>query len=244
VRDETFRGLPGVGGILALGERQFAMRIWIDPNKAAAYEISASDILTALRAQNAQVSAGVLNQPPVGTKLGLPDKRRGSRTAHDSEQFGNIIVKSDDRGRVTRIRDIRSCRVLGSADYGTISYADRYPSNLVFGFFAVPGSNVVKVEHDVLAKYNELKKTFPSDISDIKIYDPTEFVSRSIEEVQVTILIAIALVVGVVYVFLQNWRATIIPVIAIPVSLLEVSSSSAILVYPSITCRCSGWCWL
>src|SRR6266478_1416062 len=108
---------------------------------------------------------------------------------------------------------------LGSADYGTISYSDRYPSN-PFWFFAVPGSNVVKVEHDVLAKYNELKKTFPSDISDIKIYDPTEFVSRSIEEVQVTILIAIALVVGVVYVFLQNWRATIIPVIAIPVSLL------------------------
>src|SRR6266478_2797835 len=97
---------------------------------------------------------------------------------------------------------------LGSADYGTISYSDRYPSN-PFWFFAVPGSNVVKVEHDVLAKYNELKKTFPS-----------EFVSRSIEEVQVTILIAIALVVGVVYVFLQNWRATIIPVIAIPVSLL------------------------
>src|SRR6266481_2249085 len=217
VRDELSR-LPGVGGILALGERQFAMRIWIDPNKAAAYEISASDILTALRAQNAQVSAGVLNQPPVGTNSAYQINVEALGRLTTPEQFGNIIVKSDDRGRVTRIRDIGHVE-LGSADYGTISYSDRYPSN-PFWFFAVPGSNVVKVEHDVLAKYNELKKTFPSDISDIKIYDPTEFVSRSIEEVQVTILIAIALVVGVVYVFLQNWRATIIPVIAIPVSLL------------------------
>ena len=217
VRDELSR-LPGVGGILALGERQFAMRIWIDPNKAAAYDISASDILTALRAQNAQVSAGVLNQPPVGTNSAYQINVEALGRLTTPEQFGNIIVKSDDRGRVTRIRDIGHVE-LGSADYGTISYSDRYPSN-PFWFFAVPGSNVVKVEHDVLAKYNELKKTFPSDISDIKIYDPTEFVSRSIEEVQVTILIAIALVVGVVYVFLQNWRATIIPVIAIPVSLL------------------------
>ncbi len=188
VRDELSR-LPGVGGILALGERQFAMRIWIDPNKAAAYEISASDILTALRAQNAQVSAGVLNQPPVGTNSAYQINVEALGRLTTPEQFGNIIVKSDDRGRVTRIRDIGHVE-LGSADYGTISYSDRYPSN-PFWFFAVPGSNVVKVEHDVLAKYNELKKTFPSDISDIKIYDPTEFVSRSIEEVQVTILIAI-----------------------------------------------------
>src|SRR5258707_1274660 len=194
------------------------MRIWIDPNKAAAYEISASDILTALRAQNAQVSAGVLNQPPVGTNSAYQINVEALGRLTTPEQFGNIIVKSDDRGRVTRVRDIGHVE-LGSADYGTISYADRYPSN-PFWFFAVPGSNVVKVEHDVLAKYNELKKTFPSDISDIKIYDPTEFVSRSIEEIQVMILLAIALVVSVVYVFLQNCRATIIPVIVFPVSLL------------------------
>ena len=217
VRDELSR-LPGVGGIFALGERQFAMRIWIDPNKAAAYDISASDILTALRAQNVQVSAGVLNQPPVNTNAAYQISVEALGRLATPEEFGAIIVKSDDQGRVTRIRDIGRAE-LGSADYGTISYTDRYPSN-PFWFFAVPGSNVVTVEHEVLAKYVELKKTFPSDISDLKIYDPTEFISRSIKDVQVTILIAIALVVGVVYVFLQNWRATIIPVIAIPVSLL------------------------
>lgn len=217
VRDELSR-LPGVGGIFALGERQFAIRIWVDPNKAAAYDISASDILTALRAQNAQVSAGVLNQPPVSSKAAyqINVEARGRLTT--PEEFSDIIVKSDDQGRVTRIRDIGRAE-LGSADYNSISYEDHQPSN-PFWFFAVPGSNVVQVEHEVLAKYAELKKSFPSDISDIKMYDPTEFVSKSIKEVEITILIAIALVVGVVYMFLQNWRATIIPVVAIPVSLL------------------------
>jgi hydrophobe/amphiphile efflux-1 (HAE1) family protein len=217
VRDELSR-LPGVGGIFALGERQFAIRIWVDPNKAAAYDISASDILTALRAQNAQVSAGVLNQPPISSKAAyqINVEARGRLTT--PEEFSDIIVKSDDQGRVTRIRDIGRAE-LGSADYNSISYEDHQPSN-PFWFFAVPGSNVVQVEHEVLAKYAELKKSFPSDISDIKMYDPTEFVSKSIKEVEITILIAIALVVGVVYIFLQNWRATIIPVVAIPVSLL------------------------
>ncbi len=217
VRDELSR-LPGVGGILPLGERQFAMRVWIDPNKAAANEISASDILTALRAQNVQVSAGVLNQPPVNTASAYQINVEALGRLTTPEQFGAIIVKSDDQGRVTRIRDVGRVE-LGAADYGTNSYSDYSPSN-PFWFFAVPGSNVVKVEHEVLKKYNELKKSFPSDISDIKMYDPTEFVSRSIDEVEMTILIAISLVVGVVYIFLQNWRATVIPVIAIPVSLL------------------------
>jgi hydrophobe/amphiphile efflux-1 (HAE1) family protein len=217
VRDELSR-LPGVGGILPLGDRQFAMRIWIDPDKAAADDISASDILTALRAQNVQVSAGALNQPPITTNSAYQISIEALGRLTTPEQFGAVIVKSDDKGRVTHIRDIGRVE-LGAANYNSISYSDRYPSN-PFWFFAVPGSNVVTVEHEVLAKYSELKKSFPSDISDLKIYDPTEFVSRSIEEVEVTILIAIALVVCVVYAFLQNWRATIIPVVAIPVSLL------------------------
>jgi len=217
VKDEIAR-LPGVGGLFSLGERQFAMRIWIDPNKAAAHYISASDILTALRAQNEQVSAGVLNQPPVSTNAAYQINVEALGRLTTPDQFGDIIVKSDDQGRVTRIRDIGRVE-LGSADYNSISYTDRYPSN-PFWAFAVPGSNVVQVEHEVLAKFDELKKKFPSDIENINIYDPTTFVSRSVKEVQITILIAIALVIGVVYVFLQSWRATIIPVVAIPVSLI------------------------
>lgn len=181
VRDEISR-LPGVGGIFALGERQFAMRIWIDPDKAAVHDISADDIVAALRAQNAQVSAGVLNQPPISTTAAYRINVEALGRLTTPEQFAGVIIKTDKDGHVTRIRDIGHVE-LGSADYNSISYSDRYPSN-PFWFFAVPGSNVVTVEHEVLDKFRELKKHFPSDISDIKIYDPTEFVSRSIKKLR------------------------------------------------------------
>ena len=228
VRDEIAR-LPGVADFWILGERQYAMRIWIDPDKAAASNISASDILSALRAQNAQVSAGALNQPPVFNDTGgayqINVEALGRLTT--PEQFGDIIVKSDTQGRVTRIRDIGRVE-LGSADYGSIAYADRYPS-APFWVIATPGADVVKVEHEVWDKMAELKKSFPPGLDYINIYDPTTFVSQSIHEVIKTIVIAILLVVGVVYLFLQSWRATIIPVVAIPVSLVGTFSILAAL---------------
>jgi hydrophobe/amphiphile efflux-1 (HAE1) family protein len=223
VRDEIAR-LPGVADFWVLGERQYAMRIWIDPDKAAASNISASDILNVLRAQNAQVSAGALNQPPVfndtGAAYQINVRAFGRLTT--PEQFGDIIVKSDSQGRVTRIRDIGRVE-LGSVDYGSIAYADRHAS-APFWVIATPGADVVQVEHEVWDKMAELKKSFPPGIDYINIYDPTTFVSQSIHEVIVTIGIAITLVVGVVYLFLQSWRATIIPVIAIPVSLVGAFS--------------------
>ena len=127
-------------------------------------------------------------------------------------------MKSDNQGRVTRIRDIGRAE-LGSVDYGSIAYADRYPSAPWFPI-ATPGANVVQVEHAIWDKMEELKKSFPAGLDYLKIYDPTTFVGQSIHEVIETIFIAIALVVAVVFVFLQSWRATIIPVVAIPISLL------------------------
>ncbi|MCA8091043.1 efflux RND transporter permease subunit [Burkholderia anthina] len=219
VKDEIAR-LPGVSDLLSLGERQFAMRIWIDPDKAAVHNISANEILSALRAQNVQVSAGVLNQPPVPAqaKAGYQINVEALGRLTTPEQFGNVIVKSDDQGHVTRIHDIGRVE-LGATDYGSIAYADRSPS-APFWVFAVPGSNVVTVEHAVLDKMKELKKSFPPGLDYQIIYDPTTFVSNSIDEVIKTIAIAVLLVIGVVYAFLQSWRATIIPVIAIPVSLV------------------------
>jgi hydrophobe/amphiphile efflux-1 (HAE1) family protein len=217
VKDQIAR-LPGVSDVLTTGERQFAMRIWIDPDKAAAHDISASDILSALRAQNAQVSAGVLNEPPVRGKGAYQINLEALGRLTTPDQFGEIIVKSDADGHVTRIQDIGRVE-LGATDYGSIAYADRSEST-PFWAFAVPGSNVVTVEHEVLDKMKELKKSFPPGLDYKIVYDPTTFVSKSIDEVIKTIFIAIALVVGVVYVFLQNWRATIIPVVAIPVSLV------------------------
>ena len=176
----------------------------------------------ALRAQNVQVSAGVLNAPPVTSKAAYEINVEALGRLTTPEQFGNIIVKSDKQGRVTRIRDIGRVE-LGSVDYGSIGYADRYPSAPWFPI-ATPSADVVKLEHAIWNKMAELKKSFPPGLDYMNIYDPTTFVSQSIHEVIVTVFIAIALVVGVVFLFLQTWRATIIPVVAIPISLIGTFS--------------------
>ena len=217
IRDQIAR-LPGVSQFWALGERQYAMRIWIDSDKAASYNISANEILSALRAQNAQVSAGVLNQPPIATNAASEINVEALGRLTTPEEFSDIIVKSDAEGRVTRIRDIGRVE-LGSVDYGSKAYVDKQVS-APWWVIATPDANVVQVENSVWKKMAELRKSFPAGVDYKDIYDPTTFVSQSIHEIVVTIFIAIALVVGVVYLFLQNWRATVVPVIAIPVSLV------------------------
>src|ERR1700693_5979526 len=186
VKDEIAR-LPGVADFWVLGERQYAMRIWIDPDKAAASDVSASDILTVLRAQNAQVSAGALNQPPVFSNTGgayqINVRALGRLTT--PEEFGSIIVKTDLQGRVTRIRDIGHVE-LGSADYGSKAYAD-HADSAPFWVIATPGADVVQVENEVWDKMAELKKSFPPGMDYINIYDPTTFVSQSIPAGLVTI---------------------------------------------------------
>ncbi|WP_027611898.1 efflux RND transporter permease subunit [Pseudomonas sp. URIL14HWK12:I6] len=217
IRDEIAR-LPGVADFWILGDRQYAMRIWIDPDKAASYNINASEVLAALRAQNAQVSAGMLNQPPVSTDAAYQINVEALGRLTTPEQFNNIIVKSDSNGRVTRISDIGRVE-LGSMDYGSVAYADRHIA-APFWVIATPGANVVEVEHAVWNKMEELKKSFPVGVDYMNIYDPTTFVSQSVNKVITTIFEAIALVVIVVFLFLQSWRATIIPVLAIPISLI------------------------
>ncbi len=217
IRDEVAR-LPGIADFWVLGDRQYAMRIWVDAERAASYQLSASDILNALRAQNVQVSAGVLNQPPVTSDAGYQINVRALGRLTTPEEFGNIIIKSDNQGHVTRIRDVARVE-LGSSDYGSIAYADKHIS-VPWCVIATPGADVVKVEHAIWAKMAELRKSFPPGLDYMDIYDPTTFVSQSIEEVMLTIGIAIVLVVFVVFLFLQSWRAAIIPVVAIPVSLL------------------------
>ena len=221
IRDQIAR-LPGVADFQLFGNREYAMRIWIDPDKAAAVDVSASEILSTLRAQNVQVSAGVLNAPPVTSKAAYEINVEALGRLTTPEQFGSIIVKSDKLGRVTRIRDIGRVE-LGSLDYGSIAYADRYPSAPWFPI-ATTGADVVKLEQAIWNKMAELKKSFPPGLDYMNVYDPTTFVSQSIHEVILTVCIAIALVVGVVFLFLQTWRATIIPVVAIPISLVGTFS--------------------
>jgi hydrophobe/amphiphile efflux-1 (HAE1) family protein/NodT family efflux transporter outer membrane factor (OMF) lipoprotein len=226
IRDEIAR-LPGVADFLLFGDRQYAMRIWIDPDKAAAYNISATEILAALRAQNAQISAGVLNQPPVTTKGAYQLNIEALGRLRTPQQFEDVIVKTDNQGRITRIRDIGRAEV-GSADYNSLAYADRYPS-AQWVVVPTPDANAVRLENTIWKRMAELKKTFPPGVDYLKIYDPATFVSQSIHEVIVTVFIAVVLVVLVVYIFLQSWRATIIPVVAIPVSLIGTFSILTIL---------------
>ena len=226
IRDEIAR-LPGVADFLLFGDRQYAMRIWIDPDKAAAYNISAIEILAALRAQNAQISAGVLNQPPVATKGAYQLNIEALGRLRTPQQFEDVIVKTDNQGRITRIRDIGRAEV-GAADYNSLAYADRYPS-AQWVVVPTPDANAVKLENTIWKRMAELKKTFPPGVDFLRIYDPATFVSQSIHEVIVTVFIAVVLVVLVVYIFLQSWRATIIPVVAIPVSLIGTFSILTIL---------------
>ena len=217
IKDALAR-LPGVGDVQLFGARDYAMRIWLDPDKVAAYRLSADDVLAALRAQNVQVSAGVLNQPPVPGNAAFQINIQTLGRLSKPEQFADIIVKTDARGRVTRIRDIGRVEI-GASDYGSTAYMDR-SDGLPLLIFAQPGANSLAVEHEVLSTMATLKKDFPPGVGSIVIYDPTIFVAKSVHEVVTTIFVAILLVVGVVFLFLQTWRASIIPVVAIPVSLV------------------------
>ncbi len=210
--------LPGVGDVQFQGAREYAMRIWLDPDKAAAYDLNASEVLAALRAQNLQVSAGILNQPPTPGNEAYQINVEALGRLSTPEQFADVIVKSDNHGHVTRIRDIGRVEV-GAADYGSTSYMDRSNATALV-IYAEPGANSLAVDQEVVAEMDELKKDFPPGVDSTIIYDPTVFITKSIHEVVLTIFAAIALVVGVVFLFLQSWRATIIPVVAIPVSLV------------------------
>ncbi|MGY6163876.1 efflux RND transporter permease subunit [Paraburkholderia strydomiana] len=217
VKDALAR-LQGVGDVQFQGAREYAMRIWIDPDKAAANNLTAGEVLSALRAQNVQVSAGVLNQPPTNGNAAYQINVEALGRLTSPAEFSEIVVKSDAQGRVTRVRDIGRVEI-GAADYGSTAFMDRRNASTLL-IYAEPGANSLAVEKSVLAQMKTLQRAFPVGVDYKIIYDPTIFIGKSVDEVIVTIFVAVLLVVGVVFLFLQNWRATIIPVVAIPVSLL------------------------
>src|SRR6516164_7277467 len=221
VKDVLAR-LPGVGDVQIFAGREYAMRIWLDPDKVAAHNLNASEVLSALQAQNVQVSAGVLNQPPIASKQAYQLNVQTLGRLSTPEEFASIVLKSDSEGRVTRLRDVGRAEI-GAADYGSTAFMDHGPGMPLL-IFAQPGANSLEVEHELLSTMQTLAKDFPAGLGYRIIYDPTIFVSKSVKEVVNTIFIAILLVVGVVFLFLQRWSASIIPVIAIPVSLVGTFS--------------------
>src|SRR5467141_3940375 len=165
IKDALAR-LPGVGDVQLFGARDYAMRIWLDPDKVAAHSLNASEVLAALRAQNVQVSAGVLNQPPVPSHEAYQLNVQTLGRLSTPQQFGEIVLKSAAQGRVTRVRDVGRVEV-GAADYGSTAFTDRGPG-LPLLIFAQPGANSLEVEHEVLSTMKVLAKDFPPGL-DYKI---------------------------------------------------------------------------
>jgi hydrophobe/amphiphile efflux-1 (HAE1) family protein len=217
IKDAIAR-LDGVGDVQSFGARDYAMRIWLDPGKVAAHDLTAGEVVAALRSQNVQISAGVLGQPPL-TQTGAFQVNVGALgRLTDPAQFGDIIVKSDSEGRVTRVRDIGRVE-LGALDYGANGYKDRSRSVPIL-IFRRPGSNELATAREIRNTMAELSKSFPPGVAYMNQYDGTTFISQSVHEVVLAIAAAIVLVVLVVILFLQTWRASIIPIVAIPVSLV------------------------
>jgi len=222
VKDELGR-LPGVGNVQVFGAGDFSMRVWLNPNKLAAHNLTATDVVQAIREQNVQVAAGVLGAPPTNTgstAFQLLVNTQGRLTTE--EEFGNIIVRAAKDGQITRIRDLGRVE-LGSSTYALRSLLDNKPA-AALPVSQRPGSNALQTSQQVRETMERLKKSFPEGVDYKIVYDPTVFVRESIQAVGHTFVEALILVVIVVLVFLQTWRASIIPLLALPVSLIGTFS--------------------
>ncbi|HWM32540.1 MAG TPA: multidrug efflux RND transporter permease subunit [Methyloceanibacter sp.] len=228
VRDVLSR-IDGVGNVTIFGARDYSMRIWLDPEKLAVRDLTAGDVLTALRGQNVQVAAGVINQPPVPQPGAFQFNIETQGRLVDPQAFGNIIVKSEENGRVVRVSDVARVE-LGAADYNRNGYLDDKVA-IPLGIFQRPGSNALQTADQVKTAMAELSKSFPSGLRYDIVYNPTEFISQSVDAVIETIFEAVILVVIVIILFLQTWRASVVPIIAIPVSLVGTFAVLAVLGY-------------
>ncbi len=226
LKDELSR-LPGVGDITYLGQRDYSMRIWLDPEKMASRNLTTTDVVSAIEQQNTQVAAGQIGQPPIneGQVFQLTMSTMGRLL--DPEQFADIILKTDSSGRIVRVRDVATYE-LGAQSYDQTCTLDGKPS-VALSIYQLPGSNALEVARQVRTKMEELKAggTFQEDVDYAIVYDTTPFINESISEVFKTLRDAIILVAVVVLLFLQNWRSAIIPLIAVPVAIIGAFSVMA-----------------
>lgn len=217
VKDVLAR-ISGAGDVQVFGSGDYAMRIWLNPDKIAARNLTASDVVAAIREQNVQVAAGAIGQQPVAQPVEFELQINAKGRLVSPEEFERIIVKTGPNGEKTQLKDI--ARVELSADsYALRSLLDNKAA-VALPIFQTPGANALQLSHDVRQTMEQLKKNFPDGLDYSVVYDPTVFVRHSIEAVVHTLLEAILLVVIVVIVFLQTWRASIIPLVAVPVSLI------------------------
>ncbi|MBS0446084.1 MAG: multidrug efflux RND transporter permease subunit [Proteobacteria bacterium] len=217
VKDRLAR-VQGVGDVQLFGSGDYSMRIWLDPGKVANRGLSASDVVKAIREQNVQAAAGIVGASPGLSGIDVQLSVNAQGRLQTEEEFADIIVKTGADGAVTRLRDVARIE-LGAADYSLRSLLDNKDAVAV-PIFAAPGSNAIAISNGVRAEMEDIKKAMPEGVTYEIVYDPTQFVRASIESVVHTLLEAIALVVLVVILFLQTWRASIIPLLAVPVAVV------------------------
>ncbi|HSN21275.1 MAG TPA: multidrug efflux RND transporter permease subunit [Usitatibacter sp.] len=217
VRDRLAR-IEGVGQVLLFGAGDYSMRVWLDPRKVAERGLSANDVVRAIRGQNVQAAAGIVGASPglPGVQLQLSVNAQGR--LRTEEDFGDIIVKTGADGAVTRLRDVARIE-LGASEYALRSLLDNKPA-VAIPIFAAPGSNAIQISDNVRRTMAEIKRAMPEGVDYRIVYDPTQFVRASIRSVVETLFEAILLVVLVVILFLQTWRASVIPLLAVPVSIV------------------------
>ncbi|HEY9147178.1 MAG TPA: efflux RND transporter permease subunit, partial [Thiobacillus sp.] len=215
---DQLKRIPGTTNVQIFGAKDYAMRIWLKPDRMAQLGVTVTDLTRAINEQNAQFAPGKIGQPPVDNGQALVYSLTTKGRLADPKEFENIVVRANADGSVLYLKDVARVE-LGSKDYDFAGLYNGKPATLV-GIFLQPGANALKVGDDVIRTVEELKKKFPPGLDYAVPYDTTRFVEVSIREVVKTLGEAILLVVLVVFLFLQNWRATLIPVLAVPVSLL------------------------
>jgi multidrug efflux pump len=234
IKDELAR-VKGVGDVTYLGPRDYSMRIWLDPQKLSSRNMTAGDVIRGIREQNVQVAAGRLGQPPAPAGQNFQLTLNTLGRLENEDQFRNIVVKTDDDGSATYLRDVVSDDragqkgvELGAKNYDVNSYLDGDPA-ITLAVFQLPGSNAVETAKNIKLRMEELKQDFPKGIDYRVFYDTTVFIDESVKSVFHTLIEAIVLVFIVVLVFLQNWRTTLIPMVAVPVALIGTFAIMAML---------------
>jgi len=238
---DELKRIEGVGDVSPMGSSEYAMRIWLKPDNMSKLAVTVTDVVQALKAQNNIVPGGGFGKEPAmkgvqNTYTALLQQRLTSE-----EEFGDILIKSDAQGGVVRLKDIARIE-LGLQTYDMSSTLNGSPCSAI-AIYQIPGANALDVANQAKQKMEELSARFPQGLEYKLSLDTTEAISAGVDEVIHTLFEAILLVILVVFIFLQSWRATLIPLITVPVSLLGTVILFRYLVFPSICCRCWEWCW-
>src|SRR5580658_9053191 len=240
VKDALAR-LPGVGSIIIFGARDYSMRIWLDPQKIAARNLTADDVVNAIREQNVQVAAGQIGQPPIGQGVSFQYIVNTQGRLTDEKQFADMVIKNGTNGQVIRVRDVARVE-LAALDYSMNTKLDGRPTAAV-AILQLPGSNSIETSDKVHATMEKLKERFPPGLDYRIVFDTTGFTRESIRAVLHTLVEAMLLVVLVVVIFLQTWRASLIPLLAVPVSLIGTLAAMAVMGFSLNNLSLFAWCW-